>query len=191
MPFSVHRFAALLAALPAMAVLAAAPALPPNRSAADARSAVAESSTAADGTGQTAANFALRALDGHTIRLSDFRGKVVLLNFWATWCAPCRVEMPWLVEFHQRYRSRGLEVVGVALDDGGRDEIARFVRERHVDYIILLKDDAVADAYGGGRFLPQTFLIGRDGRILRHGSGLLDRTQLEIDIRRALSLPQE
>lgn len=174
-----------------MAVLSVIASLLPTQAVADAQRAAPAPSDARDRTGRAAPNFSLRTLDGRNVRLSDFRGKVVLLNFWATWCAPCRVEMPWLVEFHQQYRSHGLEVVGVAVDDGNRDEIAKFVHERHVGYTILLNDQAVGDAYGGLRLLPQTVFIGRDGRILRRRTGVLGKTDFEVDIRRALSLPLE
>src|SRR2546430_2316992 len=75
-------------------------------------------SASGDWTGKSAPDFALSALDGHRVRLSDFRGKVVIVNFWATWCAPCKVEMPWLVEFYGRYRAQGLEIIGLSVDDG-------------------------------------------------------------------------
>jgi len=131
--------------------------------------------------------FELKSLNGHPARLSDYRGKIVLLNFWATWCGPCRVETPWLVELYTQYRSRGMEIVGVSMDDeGSGDAIVSFMKERRVNYTILEGNDAVAAAYGGARFLPQTFLIGRTGKILSRMSGLHSRTELENLIRRAL-----
>ena len=138
--------------------------------------------------GTQAPDFQLSALDGQRVRLSDLRGHVVLVNFWATWCAPCRVEMPWLAEFDARYRTLGLTVLGVSVDDGGRERVAAFVRERRVSYPILLKDDDIERRYGGVRFLPQTFFIGRDGKIIRRVYGIRTRADFEADIRSALGL---
>ena len=138
----------------------------------------------AAGAPRPAPDFTLQSLDGRTVRLSDFRGKAVVLNFWATWCAPCRVEMPWLVELSRRYRAQGVEVVGVSLDDPGQEqEVAKFARERNVDYTILLGSNAVGDAYGGARFLPQTFFIDRDGRIVKSTVGITTESDLEKNIR--------
>ena len=136
--------------------------------------------------GKPAPDFALRTLDGKVVRLSEFSGKTVLVNFWATWCAPCRVEMPWLAAFYGQYRSRGLEIVGIAMDDGDRDKVEQFVRETHVGYRIVLKDDAVASTYGGARFLPQSFFVGPDGHILAHMIGMRSKERFEADIVAAL-----
>lgn len=136
--------------------------------------------------GKPAPDFALRTLDGKLIRLSQFRGETVLVNFWATWCTPCRVEMPWLAAFYDRYRGRGFEIVGVAMDDGDRDKVAEFARDSHVGYTILLKDDAVAASYGGARFLPQSFFVGPDGRVLAHTIGMRSQQNIEADIVAAL-----
>jgi peroxiredoxin len=137
-------------------------------------------------TGKQAPDFALNTLDGRSVRLSSLRGKVVLLNFWATWCAPCRIEMPWLVDFSSRYRRQGLEIVGVSVDDGDREKVAAFVGARHVNYTIALKDEPVIDAYGGLRYLPQTFFIDRDGRVIKQTYGVRGKDDFEDDIRQAL-----
>lgn len=142
-----------------------------------------------DWVGRVAPDFELSALDGRRLRLSDFRGRVVLVNFWATWCEPCRVETPWLVDLDGRYRTRGLTILGVSLDDGDRDQVAGFVRARHVGYPILLKDQQIERRYGGVRYLPQTFFIGRDGRILARVYGIRTRSDFEAAVRRALCLP--
>jgi peroxiredoxin len=141
-------------------------------------------------TGKPAPAFLLHTLGERGVKLSDFRGRVVLLNFWATWCAPCRVEMPWLVDFYSRYQSQGLEIVGVSVDDDPRDKVAAFVHARNVNYTIVLKDEGVADAYGGLRFLPQTFFIGRDGNIVKHTVGVRGKEDFENDIRQALGTAQ-
>ena len=150
---------------------------------------VAEPDAGDDWAHRAAPDFELSALDGRRIRLSDLRGRVVLVNFWATWCAPCRVEMPWLSEFSARYSDQGLTVLGVSVDDGGRERVEKFVRRRSVGYPILLNDGNVDQRYGGVRFLPQTFFVGRDGRIIQRLYGIRAHANFEADIRNALGLP--
>jgi cytochrome c biogenesis protein CcmG/thiol:disulfide interchange protein DsbE len=105
--------------------------------------------------GESAPDFELRSLDGRMMQLSNLRGKSVLLNFWATWCAPCRLEMPWLAELDQEYRPQGVEIVGVPLDDpSGEQAVNKFIAERGVRYPILIGNSSVADLYGGVRFMP-------------------------------------
>jgi peroxiredoxin len=131
-----------------------------------------------------APDFALRSLDGRSLKLSHFRGKAVLLNFWATWCAPCRVEMPWLVEFYKQYQSRGLEIVGVSMDDAGQETaVAEVIKERNVNYPILIGNNEVADLYGGLRFLPQTLFIDREGNIVRTMYGIKSKDDFEQSIK--------
>ena len=138
-----------------------------------------------------APDFTLKTLDGGEMTLSKLKGKVVLLDFWATWCAPCRAEIPWLVELSTKYRANGLEVLGVSMDEGraNRAKVAPFVRERSVSYTILFGDDNVAAAYDGVPLLPQTFFIGRDGKILGSVAGLKTKNDLELGILRALATP--
>jgi thiol-disulfide isomerase/thioredoxin len=134
-----------------------------------------------------APDFTLQALDGKTMRLSDWRGKAVLLNFWATWCGPCKIETPWLVELQNQYGSQGLQIVGVAMDDSGKDEIARFAKEMGMNYPVLLGKEAVGDAYGGVPYLPETFFIGRDGKIVAKIMGIDSRSAIEEGIKKALN----
>ena len=117
--------------------------------------------------GQTAPDFTLESLEGKTVRLSDFRGKGVLLNFWATWCQPCKIEMPWFAELQKQYGPQGLQIVGVAMDDASPKEIGEFAHDLGVNYPILVGKESVGDAYGGVQFLPATFYIGRDGKVDR------------------------
>ena len=119
-----------------------------------------------------APDFTLESLDGKSVRLSDLRGKAVLLNFWATWCGPCKIETPWLVELQNQYGSQGLQVIGVAMDDSGKEDIAKFARDLGVNYPVLLGKEAVGDAYGGVPALPESFFIGRDGKIVDKIIGL-------------------
>jgi thiol-disulfide isomerase/thioredoxin len=134
-----------------------------------------------------APDFSLESLDGQTMRLSDFRGKAVLLNFWATWCGPCKIEMPWFVDFQKQYGSQGLQIVGVAMDDGSKEDIAKFARDMSVNYPILLGKESVGDQYGGVPALPETFLIARDGKIVDKIIGLRGKAEIEDAIKEALN----
>jgi len=133
-----------------------------------------------------APDFTLETLDGKSMRLSDLRGKAVLLNFWATWCGPCKIEMPWFVELQNEYGPQGLQIVGVAMDDSSKEDIAKFAREMGVNYPVLLGKEAVGDAYGGVPALPESFFISRDGRIVDKIMGLRGKADIEDSIRKAL-----
>ena len=135
--------------------------------------------------GQQAPDFELKALDGRTIRLSDYRGKAVVLNFWATYCGPCKIEMPWFEELQKQYASQGLVVLGVAMDDS-QDDVEKFVKEMGVHYTIVMGREAVADAYGGVQLLPGTFYIDRNGKIVERIFGLAGHGDIEANIKRSL-----
>ena len=139
-----------------------------------------------DAKGKQAPDFTLQDLDGKPVKLSDFRGKAVLLNFWATFCGPCKVEMPWLVELQKQYGPQGLEIVGVALDDSGKDTIQKYAKDMGVNYTILQGQDSVGDAYGAVG-LPATFYIDRNGKIVDSALGLVSRSEIEDDIKKALA----
>jgi thiol-disulfide isomerase/thioredoxin len=139
------------------------------------------------GYGTPAPDFTLETLDGKTVSLSSLRGKAVLVNFWATWCGPCKIETPWLVELQNQYGAQGLQVVGVAMDDSGKDEIARFAKDMGMNYPVLLGKEAVGDAYGGVPALPESFFIGRDGKIVDKIIGLEGRSQIEDAVKKALN----
>ncbi len=133
-----------------------------------------------------APDFSLQSLDGKTMRLSDFRGKAVLLNFWATWCGPCKIEMPWFVDLQKEYGSQGLQIVGVAMDDASKEDIAKFARDMGVNYPILIGKEAVGDEYGGVPALPESFLIARDGKIVDKIIGLRGKAEIEDAVKKAL-----
>lgn len=139
--------------------------------------------------GQLAPDFQLSSLDGKPVKLSSYRGKAVLLNFWASWCGPCKVEMPWFAELQDRYRQRGLEVIGIAVDGEGNDKIAEFVKKMNVNYTIVLGTDEVSDAYGGVQGLPTSFYIDRNGRIVKQVAGLISEEEIEDNIKEALQEP--
>jgi peroxiredoxin len=136
--------------------------------------------------GQPAPDFSLASIDGQTLTLSSYRGKAVLLNFWATWCEPCKIEMPWFVELQRQYGSQGLQVLGVAMDDTDPKDIADFAKKMGVNYPIVVGKEAVGDQYGGIPYLPSTFYIARDGKVLNRVYGLVSRSEIEGDIKRAL-----
>ena len=135
----------------------------------------------------TAPDFLLQSIDGKSIRLSDFRGKPVVLNFWATWCSPCKIEMPWFVELQKRYASTGVQFLGVAMDDASTKEIAEFAESMKVNYPILIGKESVGDAYGGVQFLPETFYIDREGKVVDKAFGLKGRGEIEDEIKKLLS----
>jgi thiol-disulfide isomerase/thioredoxin len=134
-----------------------------------------------------APDFSLESLDGKTMRLSDLRGKAVLLNFWATWCGPCKIEMPWFVDLQNQYGSQGLQIVGVAMDDGSKEDIAKFAKDMGVNYPILIGKDSVGDQYGGVPALPESFLIARDGKVIDKIVGLRGKSEIEDAIKKALN----
>ena len=136
--------------------------------------------------GAAAPDFTLKSLDGKDVRLSDFKGKAVLLNFWATYCQPCKIEMPWFAELNKQYAPQGLEVVGVAMDDVGNDAIRKYATELGVNYPILIGKESVADLYGGMQFLPTTFYIDRQGKIVDRVFGLVSHSEIEGNIKKAL-----
>ena len=149
-----------------------------RRSGSDAPSILGKSTPAPD--------FTLEQLNGGNLKLSDLRGKAVLLNFWATWCGPCKIETPWLVEMQNQYGNQGLQVIGVAMDDSGKDEISKFTKDMGVNYPVLLGKEAVGDAYGGVPALPESFFIGRDGKIVDRIIGLKGKAEIEDAIKKAL-----
>lgn len=112
-----------------------------------------------------APDFTLQDADGNSLKLSDLRGKVVVVNFWATWCGPCALEIPWFIEFEQQYKSKGLEIVGISMDEDGWKAIKPYVAAKKMNYRILLGNDSVGQLYGGVDSLPTTFIIDRQGRL--------------------------
>ena len=137
--------------------------------------------------GVAAPDFTLPSLDGRKVKLSAFRGKAVLLNFWATWCPPCKIEMPWFEDLQKQYGADGLVVLGVAMDDTEPATIAKFASDLGVNYPVLLGTDKVSDDYGDVQYLPTTFYIARDGTIVDKMTGLLDRKEIENAVRKTLN----
>ncbi len=129
-----------------------------------------------------APDFSLPDRSGRAVSLADYRGQVVLLNFWATWCSPCKREMPWLIELQNQYRDRGFTVMGVSLDDDGWTSVARYLDEQSINYPVVLATEDVLRSYGGVGAVPMTFVIDRAGRIAATHLGLLDKDQIETEL---------
>jgi peroxiredoxin len=129
-------------------------------------------------------NFTLKDLEGRDINLSAYKGKVVLLDFWATWCGPCKVEIPWFIEFYTKYQTQGLQVVGVAVDDPVAS-LKSYAQQMKMNYPILVSQegDPIIDAFGPMPGLPTTFVIGRDGRICTRHTGLAEKDVFEAAIK--------
>ncbi|MGH9661585.1 MAG: TlpA disulfide reductase family protein [Bryobacteraceae bacterium] len=147
----------------------------------------ADSSVKPEKERKPAPEFALKDADGRTVRLSEYKGKIVLLNFWATWCGPCKFEMPWFIEFERTYKDRGFAVVGISMDEEGWPAIKPFVADMGVNYRILLGGDDTAALYGGVEALPTTFVIDRQGRVAATHVGLAGKDDFENDIKQLLS----
>jgi peroxiredoxin len=136
--------------------------------------------------GQTAPDFALQSVDGKTVRLSDFRGKAVLVHFWSTHWLPCRVEMQWFEQMHNQYGPRGLQVLGIAMDGADRKDIAEFASNLGVDYPILLGQESVESSYGV-RIPPVIVYVGRDGMVVEKVFEAKGHDEIEDSVRKALS----
>ena len=133
-------------------------------------------------------NFTLKDLSGKSVRLSDYKGKVILLDFWATWCIPCKAEIPWFIEFQNKYGAQGLQVVGVSVDDT-LQKLKPYVDQLKMNYTVLqgLGHDDVQDAYGPMYAIPVTILISRDQKICAKHTGLASKPAFENEIKSLLS----
>jgi cytochrome c biogenesis protein CcmG, thiol:disulfide interchange protein DsbE len=132
-----------------------------------------------------APDFSVTDLSGQTLQLARYRGKVVLLNFWATWCAPCRSEIPRFVDLQNEYDRQGLQIVGISLDDDPR-LVHAFYQQLRMNYPVAIGDAKFAEKYGGVLGLPVSFLIGRDGRIYAKYVGETDISRIEPEIKSLL-----
>jgi peroxiredoxin len=140
-----------------------------------------------------APEFALKDANGKLLKISDLRGKVVLLDFWATWCMPCKLEMPWFMEMREKYQNRGFEVIGVSMDDKGWDVVKPFLLETKVTYPVVIGSDALADQYSkldasltpGLDMLPSTFILDQQGRVAAFYQGITGKQEF-IDAAEAL-----
>ena len=147
--------------------------------------------------GKPAPAFALEDLNGKKVSLDSLQGKAVLINFWATWCGPCKIETPWLVDLRGRYASQGFEILGVSADDIDRSDsaklsaekkqIARFAVQAHISYPVLIDGGSLGNSYGGLDQLPTSIYVNRKGLIVAVQQGITSKSEIEANIKKALA----
>ena len=147
-------------------------------------------------TGKPAPAFTLEDLNGKKVSLADYKGKAVLINFWATWCAPCKLETPWLVELRNQYAAQGFEILGISADDLDRDdaqklaeekkEIAHFAAQMKIPYPVLIDGSSISQPYGGLDVLPTSFFVDRKGTVVAAQLGLTSKDEIEENIKKSL-----
>lgn len=135
----------------------------------------------------TAIDFELQDLSGKPIKLSDYRGRIVLVNFWATWCGPCQFEIPVFVKLKRQYQKRGFEVIGISIDEGSKEEVAEFARQYQINYPVVMGAFAKLDAFGTINGLPTSFIIDREGRIHSRHQGLPGLNEIENELPKLLA----
>lgn len=133
-----------------------------------------------------APNFSLRTQNEKLIELSRLKGKVVLVNFWATWCPPCRAEIPDFIEVYNTYKSQGFEIVGIALDEEGWSKVAPYMEKVKINYPVVLGTEKVVQQYGGIEAIPTTFMIDKNGYIAGRQVGGLSKEALEQKLKSLL-----
>jgi len=148
--------------------------------------------------GKPAPDFSLQDLNGKKVSLSDYKGKAVLINFWATWCGPCKVETPWLVELRNQYAPKGFEIIGISAEgddvqpsdkegwDRDKAAIIKFVHDEHMPYPVLMDGDSLSKPYGGLDAMPTSFFVDRSGKIVAAQMGITSKDDMEANIRKAL-----
>jgi cytochrome c biogenesis protein CcmG/thiol:disulfide interchange protein DsbE len=148
--------------------------------------------------GKPAPNFSLEDLSGKKVSLADYKGKALLINFWATWCGPCKLETPWLVELRNQYQAKGFEIVGISAEDDevtpadragwAKDKaaIASFVKQEHVAYPVLIGGDSISNTYGGLEAMPTSFWVDRSGKVISAQMGITSKDDMEAKIKKAL-----
>jgi peroxiredoxin len=132
---------------------------------------------------EKAPDLSLKDVNGKTVRLSDFRGKVVLLNFWATWCAPCRTEIPDLVKKQREYQSRGLQIIGVTYPPEDGSEVRRFMQETKMNYPVVIGTKETKHAFTTSETLPLTVIIDRDGKVRGMIEGIMYRDEFDEKVK--------
>ncbi len=134
----------------------------------------------------TAPNFTLKTADGKTFDLAKQKGKVVVVNFWATWCPPCRQEIPGFVQFYDKYRNKGVEIVGVSLDEQGWDVVKPYVTSAKINYPVVVGDQNLTEEYGGIDGIPTTFIVDKSGKIREKHVGYMTEDALEKTVKALL-----
>ncbi|MFA3782259.1 peroxiredoxin family protein [Melioribacteraceae bacterium 4301-Me] len=133
-----------------------------------------------------APDFTLPTTDGKTLKLSDFKGKVVIIDFWATWCPPCRKGIPDLIELKKKFGKKGLEIIGVSVDQDTKDQVVPFIKQYGINYPVVYGNNNVYRAYGGIEAIPTTFVIDKTGKIVASYQGLMPKSVYENHISKLL-----
>lgn len=136
----------------------------------------------------TAPDFTLPTADGKTLKLSDFKGKAVIIDFWATWCPPCRKGIPDLIELQNKYGSKGLQIIGVSVDQDTKPEVIPFIKDKGINYPVVYADNKVVMNYGGIRAIPTSFVIDKQGKIVASYEGLISSLTYENHIKKILGI---
>jgi peroxiredoxin len=145
-----------------------------------------------DAVGQPTPKFSLKDASGQSVRPADYQGKVVLLDFWATWCGPCKIEIPWFMEMEREYKDKGFAVLGISMDEDGWNAVKPYVQNMKMNYRVLLGNDEVSTAYGGLDSLPTTLLIDRQGKIASVHVGItMGKEEFKNAIVQLLNAPRQ
>jgi thiol-disulfide isomerase/thioredoxin len=148
--------------------------------------------------GKPAPDFVLQDVSGKTVALSSFKGKPLLINFWATWCGPCKIETPWLIELQKEYASKGFEVIGISTEgedlkpddkegfDRQKTAIAKFIKEEHMQYPVLVNGDSLVGPYGGLDAMPTSVYVNPEGKVVAVQLGITSKEDMEANIKKAL-----
>jgi len=140
----------------------------------------------ASGDNTIAPDFTLTSTEGKEIRLSDYRGQVVVVDFWATWCPPCKAEIPDFIKLYSQYKDEGFQMLGVSLDQGGLNDVVPFMKERGMNYPVVLGTEEVVSAYGGIRGIPTTFVIDKKGYVRGAFEGYREASVFENLVKKLL-----
>jgi len=143
-----------------------------------------------EGQRKPAPNFSLKDADGNAVNLADYRGKVVLVNFWATWCGPCEAEIPWFIEFEKKYKDQGFAVLGVSMDDDGWKSVRPYVASHKINYRVMIGSEVVSQQFGEIESLPTSFVLAREVRIASNHIGLVDKVDYQNEIVKLLEDPK-
>ena len=149
----------------------------------------AEARAAKGDVGENAPAWSLPGLDGKTVNLSDFKGKVVILDFWATWCPPCREEIPSFIQIQKEFSDKGVVVVGIALDEEGAKVVKPFAKKKEINYPLVIGKTSTTEDYGGIEGIPTTFIINADGKIVGKHVGLTTKAEFLKELAPLLKAP--